>query len=108
MFRTLIVTALLAVAPAAHAQMPPGLQLASVTPKGEGAFVVADTDSQRFFAVSDAAGPALKKGEAVTVVTRAEGRVRIMVRGQFGWVPEAALANEPPAPEPTDLLIPPG
>jgi len=108
-FRTLIVATLsLALVPSAHAQTPPGLPLGSVTPKGEAAFVVADTPSERFFALSDAPGPELKAGEVVTIITRAEGRVRFMVRGKYGWVPEAALASEPPAPAPTDLLIPPG
>lgn len=97
------------VATDAHAQAP-GIQLGGATPQGDTAFVVANTDTQRFFAVHDAKGPSLTAGEAVTVIVRAEGRVRILVRGQFGWVPKAALsATPPPAPvAPSPDQPPPG
>lgn len=110
---TRFVPALLALllAPAAHAQQP--MQIPGLTPKGEAAFVVADTESLRFFAIDETSkGPSLTEGEAVTVVVRAEGRVRFLVRGRFGWVPESALSSEPPAPPElpgtNDPLLPPG
>ena len=81
------------------------------TPQGETRFVVADTATTRFLTGPAAAGPALAAGEAVTVVTEADGRVRVFVRGQFGWVDAAGLTTELPAvPEPTELppLLPPG
>ncbi len=90
----------------AYAQVP-GVPLGSAAPQGNTAFVVADTDSQRFFAVHDAKGPSLTAGEAVTVIVRTGGRVRFLVRGQFGWVPEAALSAEPP-PAPSPDQPPPG
>jgi hypothetical protein len=98
----------------AMAQVPAGLDMPGVAvPQGQIRFVVADTTTQRFFAGSEAAGPALSAGEAVTLVTEAKGRVRILVRGAFGWVPAAALSEAPPPIEltpPGELpsLLPPG
>lgn len=82
-------------------------------PRGETQFVVADTPSVRFFSGSDAPGPMLKAGEAVTVVTLGKKRARILVRGRYGWVPLSSLSTEPPvveAPAPGELppLLPPG
>jgi hypothetical protein len=93
------------------AQAPGGLTLGPALPAAETRFVVSDAATQRFLSGSTAVGPALTAGEAVTVVTEANGLVRVFVRGQFGWIPAAGLTTTPPPlPAPTELpsLLPPG
>jgi len=103
------VLSLLAAAPA-MAQQPlvlPGAPPA--IPQGETLFVLEATDSQRFFDDAEVKGVPLLAREAVTVITRHQGLVRVFVRGRYGWVPEAALSAElPELPEPAEApALPP-
>ncbi len=42
----------------------------------------------------------LESGDKVTVVYRADGMVRVRKGADFGWVPEDALTDQDPTPEP--------
>jgi len=99
MLALFVAAPLLGAAPAL-AQQPLALPGMPAVPQGETLFVVDDVDSQRFFDDESVRGVPLKAREAVTVVTRHEGLVRVFVRGRFGWVAPAALTDElPPLPE---------
>ncbi len=58
--------------------------------------------TKRFITDTEAAGAKLGAGDAVTVLFREDGMVRVRKGDVYGWVPEAAVTTEaPPTPTPT-------
>jgi len=104
-FAVLLALPLLPAAPA-FAQQPFVLPGAAV-PQGETLFVVEDTETQRFYDNAEAKGVQLIAREAVTVITRHEGLVRVFVKGRYGWVAEAKLTAELPPIAPPAGQVPP-
>jgi hypothetical protein len=88
--------ALLSLATSAHAQQPITLNVGEASDL-KTLFVVEDTTSKRF-ADTEQSGKVFISGDRVQVLSEADGWVRIMKGNTFGWVPEASLSVEAPAP----------
>jgi hypothetical protein len=69
-------------------------------------YLVQDAASVRFLGEAFA-GPEFEGGEAVTVVMREGGKVRVFAEERFGWIEPDALTAEAPAPPP-GLTLPAG
>ncbi|MEZ4240427.1 MAG: hypothetical protein R3F59_30590 [Myxococcota bacterium] len=60
-------------------------------------YVTQDTPSVRFLG-QDVAGSEFSAGDAVTVLVRDQGKVRVFTDDKFGWVDPGVLSATAPAP----------